>query len=159
MNAKLKSFVLLVKNIQVSKDFYTNLLGEEIEYDFGKNISFKSGLVVWELRKEHIISQKLSDQINSNCNRCEVYYETDDLDLIYATLLQNNVKFLHHIHIEPWTQRTIRFFDPDNHLVEIGETLEAFIKRSWENHNDIDMVSKETFVPVDTVKSILKVFT
>ncbi|RKX68718.1 hypothetical protein DRP43_05215, partial [candidate division TA06 bacterium] len=39
-----------------------------------------------------------------------------------------NIEFLHEIHEEPWGQRTIRFFDPDNHLIEIGEPLPIFIK-------------------------------
>lgn len=43
------SIALFVKNIDVSKRFYTNLLNLEVEFDFGKNIVFKGGVAIWEI--------------------------------------------------------------------------------------------------------------
>ncbi|TFG18695.1 MAG: hypothetical protein EU530_08435, partial [Promethearchaeota archaeon] len=43
-----KNTVLLVKNVAVSKKFYTEIMNQEIEMDVGKNIGFKGGLAIWE---------------------------------------------------------------------------------------------------------------
>lgn len=40
-----------------------------------------------------------------------------------AVLFVADMKLLHDLHDEPWGQRTIRFFDPDDHLIEAGESL------------------------------------
>ena len=44
--------VIFVKDIERSEYFYCDLLGQEVEFDFGKNVTFKSGISLWEQRKE-----------------------------------------------------------------------------------------------------------
>ena len=155
MNINFSSTVIIVKDISQSKTFYTSVLDQTIAHDFGKNITFDSGFAIWELRDSHIIAKKLKEKTEGDSNRFELYFETDDLEAVQAKLEQEHVSFLHGIHIEPWTQRTLRFFDPDKHLIEIGETLECFVLRSYAKHKNIEMVSEETFVPTETVKTII----
>lgn len=42
------STVLFVEDVERSKKFYTEVMGEEIELDLGKNVGFKNGLAIWE---------------------------------------------------------------------------------------------------------------
>ncbi|NCU32068.1 MAG: hypothetical protein EOM23_03850 [Candidatus Moranbacteria bacterium] len=44
----------------------------------------------------------------------------------FEKLKSDGVEFLHKIQEKPWGQKTIRFFDPDRHLIEIGEVLKMF---------------------------------
>jgi hypothetical protein len=45
--------VIFVKDIEVSKRFYMELLQQEISDDFGVNIAFKSGLSLWQADSAH----------------------------------------------------------------------------------------------------------
>ncbi len=131
MNIKNCSTALFVKDISVSKGFYINVLEREIVHDFGKNIIFKDGFAIWEIQNEHIIPNKLGIKniTDVSINRFELYFESDDIDSVFQKLELQKVKFIHEIHKEPWGQRTFRFFDPDNHIIEIGESLEIFMNK------------------------------
>ena len=55
---------------------------------------------------------------------------------------------------ETWGQLTIRFYDPENNLIEIGETIPCFVKRFYNQGMTIEEVSQRTLVPLEFVKGI-----
>ena len=56
---------------------------------------------------------------------------------------------------EPWGQITIRFYDPDGHLIEIGETMEVFILRIYKETDSIQTTSQRTGVSMPTIMDII----
>ncbi len=151
---KFHSSVIFVNDIEKSKDFYVRLLNQEIEHDFGKNVIFKSGLTIWEIRPEHIISKAL--ETKGSVNRFELYFETELIEEKHKQIKSNNIEFLHEIHEEPWGQRTIRFFDLDKHLIEIGEPLPIFIKNMRKKGLSAKQIMEKSGIPIETVNSILQ---
>lgn len=157
MNLKKCQPVLFVKDAGVSTKFYTDVLGFTVVMDnSGANITFKEGFTVWQIWKGNIISQTIGIENitnNGNISRFELCFETNDLDSIYKTLKDNNVQFLHEINTELWGQRTIRFYDPDSHLIEVGEEMSIFLKRIYEEEGrDLEATAKRTFMPLDALK-------
>lgn len=144
---------IFVEDIRLSKDFYTETLGMEIELDFGKNVIFKNGLTIWEIQESHIIPQTLGvfNLRNHTANRFELYFETEEIDEIYYELKEKEVRFLHELHEESWGQQTIRFFDPDDHLIEVGESMRMFVTRFHDQGMTALEISQRTHVPVDEV--------
>ena len=157
MDLKTCSTALFVKDIEASKKFYIDLLGMSIDLDFGKNVIFKNGFAIWEIQDNHIIPTLLGlDRISdSKVNRFELYFETENLSDIFKTLKSKNVLFLHSIHEELWGQQTIRFFDPDNHLIEIGESMRQFVSRYYYQGLTVEQVSQRTSVPIETIKNLI----
>jgi len=157
MDLKNCSTALFVKDIGISKDFYCNILGLNIELDFGKNVILKSGLTIWEIQGDHIIPSTLGLEKISNLsyNRFELYFETENLPDIFEGLKEKNVRFLHEIYEEPWGQQTIRLFDPDNHLIEIGESMRQFVFRLYNQGLTTEQVSERTSIPVAEVKRLI----
>lgn len=151
---KFHSSVIFVSNIIKSKDFYIRLLNQQIEHDFGKNVILKSGLALWEIQAEHVINRKLETKGISN--RFELYFETELINETYERLKNEEIEFLHEIREEPWGQRTIRFFDYDKHLVEIGEPLETFVKNMNNTGLSINQIAEKSGIPVETISIILK---
>jgi len=151
---KFHSSVIFVKNIYKSKKFYINLLNQEIEHDFNTNIIFKSGLSIWQINPTHIISEKLD--IESHSNKLELYFETTDIVNSLYMLEDAQVHFLHKINEEPWGQLNIRFFDPDNHLIEIGETLETFVNRMKKDGMTEAKIVAKTGISEETISELLK---
>lgn len=151
---KFHSTVIFVKEIERSKDFYSRFLDFSIEHDFGKNVILNNGLTIWEIQDSHIISEELPTKNDSN--RFELYFESEELKKVFSQLEKAGIKFLHKIHEEPWGQKTIRFFDPDNHLIEIGEPLEVFVNNMSREGLSVKEISEKSGIPVDTVRVLLK---
>ena len=152
--------VLFVKDIKVAQEFYEKLLGLKVEAEFGGlNIIFKERFALWQIMEDNIIPQTLGKEnvINPRLtSRFELCFETEAIDSIYQKLKDNGTKFLHEINMELWGQRTIRFYDPDGHLIEVGEAMPVFLRIYEEENFDIAATSKRTFTSVEMLKDILK---
>ena len=151
------STALFVKDIEVSKDFYINILQLSVEMDFGKNIIFKNGITIWEIQTGHPIPAHLgyANITDPSVNRFEIYFETDNLTQTFDALKRKSVRFLHEVHEEMWGQRTIRFFDPDNHLIEVGETFKQFVCRFFNQGLTVEEISQRTHIPVEEVRRLI----
>ncbi len=150
------SAVIFVKDILSAKKFYTEILDCKIEHDFGKNVNFSGGLSIWEIDKNHIIPSRL-DEIPDYGNRFELYFETENISSVFARLKKEGIRFLHEINEESWGQFTIRFFDPDGHLIEIGESMTTFINRWYNSGMTMEQVSFKTGVPIKTISELISV--
>ncbi len=153
MNLKFYSPVIFVKNIEKAKEFYMSLLGQEIEHDFGSNIIFKSRLSLWQIDKNHEIAVVARNPKKGSS--FELYFETDNIEESTAQIKASGARLLHNIKTEHWGQMTIRFFDPDGHLIEIGEAFEVFIRRIYRETKSIEETSRQTGVPVTTIEKII----
>lgn len=133
------------------------MLGLVVEMDFGTNVTFKNSFAIWQVNPDQIIPKTLGMPriMNSEVNRFELYFETEDIENVCVALKASGTKFLHDIHEELWGQRTIRFYDPDNHLIEVGESMKQFVSRFYEQGMTVEEVSKRTFVPVEGIKHVL----
>ncbi|MDP4276998.1 MAG: VOC family protein [Bacteroidota bacterium] len=161
MNLKNCTPVLFVKDAGLSKKFYTELLQFTVVMDNGgTNLTFKEGFAVWQVWPDNIISKTLGAENITNkdsSSRFELCFETDDIDQIYQTLKESGVQFLHEINTEVWGQRTIRFYDPDGHLIEVGEEMSIFLKRIYEEEGkDLEATAKRTFMPLDALKAFVQ---
>jgi catechol 2,3-dioxygenase-like lactoylglutathione lyase family enzyme len=145
--------VIFVSDIERSKKFYCEILGQKTEHDFGKNLIFKSGLTIWEVSSDHLIGKKLKTK--SVSNSFELYFETDQIEEKFAKLKQEDVRFLHELYEESWGQRTIRFFDPDSHLIEVGEPLETFVINMHKKGFSEKQITKKSGIPLETVNKII----
>jgi catechol 2,3-dioxygenase-like lactoylglutathione lyase family enzyme len=150
------SVVLFVKDLEKSKKFYTEVLGQEVEYDFGNNIGLKSGISLWKIMADHVISRSGKHSRIKASKAFEIYFETDDLNAIQEIIVNKKLKILHDLMEEPWGQRTIRFYDPDNNLIEVGETLATFVTRMAISGMNPAEISAKTTIPVEIVRALLK---
>lgn len=147
------STVIFVSDIEISKKFYIQYLGFTIENDFGKNIILNNGIALWEINSDHVISKKLATTNESN--RFELYFESGNINEIFKTLNTAGIKFLHTLQEEPWGQKTIRFFDPDDHLLEIGEPLDVFVNALSKDGLTPAQISKKSGIPLEKVVGLI----
>lgn len=155
-NLKLHSFVLFVDDIAKSRNFYENILNQELVANFGDiNIGYKSGLGLWQRKYAHNIIYKTENPENSGSKNSELYLETDNLDAIFEKINQNNVKILHPIVTQPWLQRGFRIYDPDNFIVEISESMEEVVKRLIKEGMPLKEISEKTYMPIEYINSLI----
>lgn len=155
MEIKFHSTVILTDDFETMKAFYQKILQQEIEVDFGNCIGFKNSLSLWKLNEGYPIAERLGKTFDRSGNRnLEICFETDDFERVVATLKKHDLKYLHETTEELWGQKTIRFYDPEDNLVEIGESIPCFVKRLKEQGMTEIEVAERTSVPLKVVIEI-----
>jgi len=156
MRLKLQSTVLITSDFTKMKMFYENVLNQEIEFDFGNCIGYKCGISIWELKPEYHISKSLGYTYREEGNpNIEICFETDNFAEAVAEIKKHNTKLLHDITEEPWGQKTIRLYDPDNNLIEIGETIKSFVLRFYNSGMTAEDIVKRTSVSLELVNNCI----
>ncbi len=141
--------LITVSDMKLSRDFYENVLGQKVKYDFGESVTFHGDFAI-HLRAHY---KNLIDnrEVVSGGNNFELYFESDRLERIVEKLNDSGVLFVHELREQPWRQQVVRFYDPDKNIVEIGETLEHLSFRLKQEGLSHDQISKVTNMPIDFV--------
>ena len=116
---KLKNILIVVKDIERSKQFYHDLFGLDVILDNDGNVMLTEGLV---LQDEKIWKNFLGKAIIPNSNSCELYFEESDIEA-FAAKLEKRYPFIQYVNrlmTHSWGQKVLRFYDPDGNLIEVG---------------------------------------
>ena len=151
---KLKNPLLVVIDIDKSVEFYKNVLGLHKIMDFGANVTLTGGLCLQskESFKEFIDNQNITFGSNS----FEVYFEEDDFDSFAQKLETLDIKYVHGIKEHSWGQRVVRFYDPDMHIIEVGENMKTVCKRFLDSGMTPEQVAKRMDVPLKFVNGCMR---
>jgi catechol 2,3-dioxygenase-like lactoylglutathione lyase family enzyme len=147
--------LIVVEEIAPARKFYEELLGQRVQMDFGVNVSFEGNLAIHQ--RAHYQSL-LGDQfpIARKTHNFELYFETEDLVETDRRLKEAGIRYVHETCEQPWGQRVMRVYDPDDHIVEIGETMEAVCIRFHQQGMTAEQVSQRTGMPVEFVQHALQ---
>ena len=116
---KLRNILIVVKDIEKSKQFYHDLFGMDMILDNDGNMILTEGLV---LQDEKIWSGFLGKEIVPKNNSCELYFEEPDIEGFVEKLerLYPSVEYVNRLMTHAWGQKVIRFYDLDGNLIEVG---------------------------------------
>jgi len=151
---KYQGVCIAVKDVNHSKKFYQDLFRLEVFQDYGINISF-GGLSLqqdfdWLLNipKEKVLK---------GSHNMELYFEEDDFDGFIAKLGQrNDIRYMGDgVKEAGWGQRSIRFYDLDGHIIEVGENMKMVVKRFLDSGMSMEDTSKRMDVSVSELETIL----
>ena len=121
---KLKNILIVVKDIEKSRQFYHDLFGIDLVLDNDGNMILTEGLV---LQDEKIWKNFLGKEIISKSNSCELYFEEQDIEAFIEKLerMYPDIEYVNRLMIHSWGQRVIRFYDLDGNLIEVGTPMES----------------------------------
>lgn len=151
---KLKNILLVVKDIEGSKAFYKDLFGLKVIADFGENVVLSEGLVLQEQRLwEKFIERKAV----FGGNDAELYFEENNIDLFLKKLENSSYKieYINKCIEHDWGQRVIRIYDPDRHIIEIGEAMDFVARRFLKEGMSPEETAAKTQLPLDRIKEML----
>ena len=154
MKVKFICPLIVVRDMEASRNFYEKMLGQEVEYHFGENISFKGGFAIHLM--SHYASLTGHNDIIFNSNNAELYFESGEITELRNALTISGARFIHDIREQPWRQQVMRFYDPDGHIVEVGEPLECTARRLSGSGMDARQISKAMGVPQQAIKAWLQ---
>lgn len=119
---KLKNTLIVVKDIEKSKQFYHDLFGLDLVLDNDGNMILADGLV---LQDEKIWKKFLGKDIIPKSNSCELYFEEQDIEAFVEKLenLYPCIQYVNRLMTHSWGQKVIRFYDLDGNLIEVGTPM------------------------------------
>ena len=86
----------------------------------------------------------------------EIYLETEDLDAFLEKLPALCVELVHPPYTHRWGQRVVRLFDPDRHILEIGENMKAVCRRFRDQGMTPEQIAARMEVPLKFVTGCLR---
>jgi len=147
----------VVEDIAVSRRFYEGLLNQKVQIDFGVNISYEGNFAIHlKSHYQSLLGEAAEYPVTKRAHNGELYFETDEIDAIYQQLHEAGVEFIHEIREQPWAQRVMRFYDPDGHIVEIGELMDAVVIRLHRQDWSIDRIREKTGMPREYVEHVIQ---
>lgn len=144
------SALLAVGDIAASKRFYHDVMGMDVISDFGANITLTGGISLQTLDtwKEFIGGKSVVLRNNA----AELYFEETDIDAFLKRLRSFDIEYVHDVKEHGWGQRVVRFYDPDGHIIEVGEAMETVVKRFRDSGMTDGQVAERMDVPLEYVR-------
>ena len=151
---KFKNPLLVVSDMDISVKFYKEVLGLRKIMDFGENVTLTGGVCLQtkETWAEFIENESLSFGGKTS----EIYFEEDDFDGFENKLRNLDINYVHPVKEHSWGQRVVRFYDPDCHIIEVGENIKTVCKRFLESGMTPEQTAERMEVPLKFVKGCIK---
>lgn len=150
--------LLVTQDMEKSRQFYTKILGLRVISDYGANITFSGGLALQTAESWTGFIEKSADALLFGGNTHEIYFEEDEIDEFAQKIEKiGNIDYVHNLKEHPWGQKVIRFYDPDKHIIEVGESMQAVCKRLLKNGISMEETIKKTMQSATFVKKCLEI--
>lgn len=151
---KIKNPMLVVTDIDKSVEFYKKILGLHVVMDYGANKTLTGGLALQTLEtwKDFIGTDNVL--FGGKCS--EIYFEEDNFDEFADKLKKCEIEYVHPIKEHSWGQRVLRFYDPDKHIIEVGENMKMVCKRFLDSGMTPEQVAERMYVPMKFVNACMR---
>lgn len=122
--------------------------------DLGKNVTFNGGFAIQE--DFAWLTDIDPTSVVRKSHNMELYFEVEDFDEFLLLLEKHKeVKLVHPPKKHEWQQRVVRVYDPDFHMIEIGESMEVIAKRYLSQGLSVEKVSEIIQHPIEFVKNCI----
>lgn len=151
---KLKNPLLVVTDMEKSVLFYQEVLGLHVVMDFGANKTLTGGLCLQTIEtwKDLIGTEDITFQGHDG----EIYFEETDFDGFVEKLKSFHIDYVHPVKEHTWGQRVVRFYDPDKHIIEVGENMKTVCRRFLAGGMTLEQVAKRMDVPLKLVEGYMQ---
>ena len=148
--------LIVVSDMKKSKLFYSEVLGLDVILDFGANVTLTGGVVLQTKDSWTGLIHKSKNEIFFGGNDSELYFEEDDFDNFILKLRQiPDICYVHPVIEHSLGLRVVRFYDPDKHIIEVGENLNKVVRKFLNKGMSIENIATKMDVSIDYVKSCL----
>ena len=151
---EVKNPMLVVSDIDKTVEFYKKVLGLQVVMDFGANKTLTGGLALQTLDTYKDFIGK--GDISFGGNNFEIYFEEDNFDKFTNNLRKCDVQYIHPVKEHSWGQRVVRFYDPDRHIIEVGENMKVVCKRFIDSGMTPEQTAERMDVPVEYVNECMQ---
>jgi len=148
--------LLAVEDVAVSRAFYEGLLGQQVKYDFGRDVTFTGGFTIHlKSHFQELLGDARQYPVATGTHNGELYFEDEQPIACAQRLERAGVPFIHCVQEQAWGQRVVRFYDPDRHIIEIGEPMAQVVRRLHDEGMPAEAILKKTKLPASFVEAAL----
>lgn len=149
---KFKNPLLVVTDMERSKMFYQEVLGLHVTMDFGANVTLTGGVCLQTKDSWKDFINAASDDIVFGSRDSELYFEEDNFDKFIEGIRNiESIQYVHPVIEHRWGQRVVRFYDPDQHMIEVGENMKVVCRRFLNSGMTVEEAAKRMDVPIKFV--------
>ncbi len=145
--------LLAVSDMERAKRFYCSVLEREVIADFGANVTLSGQIFLQTLDTWKQFLQ--TEDVHMEHRAAELYFEEADLDQFLLKLKEHGVRLVHPLIEHRWGQRVVRFYDPDGHIIEVGEKLSAVMQRFCAQGMTEEQIAVHMDVPLELVRNTI----
>ena len=146
--------MLVVKDAQSSKAFYQELFGCVAELDLGDYVVFREGIMLQQEETWLGFTKLTRESLTYRNHVVELYFEEAEFDAFVERLSSFPAAApLSPVAEQEWGQRSIRFHDPDGHVLEVGEDMKAVVKRFLKAGMSVEEAAARSMYPVPFVET------
>ena len=150
---KYQGTLISVSDMAKAKNFYENVMEQKVFMDLGVHVSFENGLSL-QSNYEELVGAVLPAKPQPN--NFQLYFEVEDLDFWQEKIANTKgIEFIHQAKEYPWGQRVMRFYDHDQYIVEVSESMTSVAKRFLSQGLSVEETAARTMFPVEFVKSLI----
>lgn len=153
---KLKNPLLVVTDLDRTVTFYKEVLGLRVTMDFGANVTLTGGLSLQTRESWAEFIGISPDELGLSGKMSEIYFEEDDFDAFTDKLRSFDIHYVHPIKEHGWGQRVVRFYDPDGHIIEVGESIKTVVHRFLGSGMTPEQVAERMDVPLKLVNACIR---
>jgi hypothetical protein len=129
------------------------VLDQKVTLDLGWNVWFSGGFAI-QLNFAEIVSID-KQSVKRRSHNFELYFEEDEFDVFLEKLKSfDNIVYVHSPKKHAWQQRVVRIYDPDEHIIEIGEAMVVVAKRFLNQGFSVEETAKIIQHPVEFVRKV-----
>lgn len=146
--------LLVVKDAQTSKRFYQEVLQATPVHDLGVYVAFQEGFCLQQEETWLSFLDKGAEALTYGHHTGGLYFEDDALDAFQVRLAAlPGIRLVHPVRQLPWGQRAIRFYDPDDHVLEVAESMNLVVKRFLREGLSVAEAAERSLFPVPFVEA------
>ena len=150
-----KDTMLVVKDMAKTKEFYTSLMGLAIKGEMGGvNVSFEGGLAAQTEGSWAQFTNTPAERFRYGGHDVELYFETKEYDAFVTKAKTAGAEVVSES-VMPYGQKVIRIYDPDKHIVEVGEDMGVMVRRMRDEGLTVEQIADKTFLPPPAIGHLM----
>lgn len=143
-----EGYMLVTRDIDRARLFYINALGATVSLDIGTHVIFEEGFSLLQEEQWRNLAELENAALCYKSHTGQLVFEVDDI-LVFVnnpTFIGTVKDFIHPLKELPWGRRAIRFYDPDGHVIEVGESMKVVVKRFLsQGYSIVEVAQKSEF--------------
>lgn len=149
---KCEGYMLICKDIHAAKAFYAKVIGAEVLLDIGKHVIFKEGFSLLQEDDWRDFADLPDADLLYRHHTGQLVFEVEVMaDFLRHLESLPSPHLLHQVKEHPWGRWAVRLYDPDGHIVEVGESMKTVVKRFLSQGLSPEAAAARSEFPLDYV--------
>ena len=151
-----RSVCLFVADMDRARAFYEDVLGQTPVHVLPGYVAYPHFCLWGTATARRIIFDEAAAAPDGPMGRdnLELYFEDAAIEDAFERVM-TRAEIIHPLKSAPWGQRAFRLRDPDGHIIEVAEPMEAVIERLRDKGLSPAEIAAATMMPAEFVASVL----